>query len=172
MTTLSIRTAETADTRAIAEIQVTAWQAAYRGLLPDETLDNLSVDASQARWKERLAGSWEHVLVAETERIVGFAACGRTRDDDLEPRQIGEIHVLYVHPDNWRHGYGRALLDECLRLLRADNFERVILWALRGNAQAIAFYEAVGFRADGASRVRLRADGTRMPVIRFTLALR
>ena len=148
-----------------------AWQAAYRGLLPDETLDRLSAEEAAHRWTERIAGGWEHILVADAGRIVGFAACGRTRDDDLDPRKVGEVHVIYVHPDDWRQGHGRALLDESLRQMRADGYERAILWVLRGNAQAISFYEAAGFRSDGTSRVKLRTDGTRMPVIRFVLAL-
>jgi ribosomal protein S18 acetylase RimI-like enzyme len=54
-----------------------------------------------------------------------------------------------------------------LRCLREDGFDEVILWVLRGNEQAIRFYEAEGFVADGGSKVKRRADGTEMQVVRY-----
>lgn len=45
--------------------RVAAWRSAYRGLLPDDVLDRLSVDDSEQRWRERIVNPWGHVLVAE-----------------------------------------------------------------------------------------------------------
>jgi ribosomal protein S18 acetylase RimI-like enzyme len=147
---------------------VAAWQAAYRGLLPDHVLDHLSIEESEGRWKERIAEPWGHILVVEHGgRIVGYAACGSTQDEDLDRQGVGEIYVMYVHPDTWRRGHGSALIDECLAHLRQDGFREAILWVLEGNAQAIGFYEAGNFRADGASKVKHRADGTEMSLVRY-----
>jgi ribosomal protein S18 acetylase RimI-like enzyme len=147
---------------------VAAWQAAYRGLLPDRVLDGLSIEDSERRWRERIAEPWGYILVLERDGcIVGHAARGNTQDEDVDRQSVGEIYVLYVHPDSWRRGYGSALVDQCLACLRQDGFREVILWVLDRNAQAIGFYEAAGFWADGASRVKHRADGTDMPLIRY-----
>jgi ribosomal protein S18 acetylase RimI-like enzyme len=176
----SIRGAVLCDARDIAVVQVAAWRAAYRGLLPDEALDRLSIEEVAGRWRERLArlsgGPLErppgqtlrHVLVAEREgSIVGFAACAASRDADVDRERVGELYVLYVHPASWRQGYGGALLDEAMARLRDDGFEASILWVLQGNQQAIAFYGATGFAADGAHKVKRRADGVRLPVVRY-----
>src|SRR5437870_7004792 len=48
---LSIRDATRADARAIAEIHVAAWRAAYRGLIPDDYLASLSVEKRTAFWE-------------------------------------------------------------------------------------------------------------------------
>jgi GNAT superfamily N-acetyltransferase len=36
-----------------------------------------------------------------------------SRDDDEEDR-VAEIGAIYVHPDAWRTGIGRALMDVAL----------------------------------------------------------
>jgi ribosomal protein S18 acetylase RimI-like enzyme len=165
---MPIRHAEPADAKGIGEVHVAAWRAAYRGLLPDDTLDRLSVEASARRWEERIAAPWGHVLVAvQEDRVVGFAAGGNTQDEDVDPARVGEIYVLYIHPQVWRRGWGTALLDELMQHLRGDGFEEVILWVLEGNEHAIPFYRAAGFEADGASRVKRRPDGTHMPLVRY-----
>jgi ribosomal protein S18 acetylase RimI-like enzyme len=51
--------------------------------------------------------------------------------------------------------------------LRRDGYEEAVLWVLRGNQQAIAFYKGAGFEADGASRIKRRADGVEMPIVRY-----
>ena len=98
---------------------------------------------------------------------MGFVTCGSSPDEDLDPEKVGEIHVQHVHPEAWRQGYGAALVGEAVECLRKDGFQEITLWVLRGNLRAIRFYEAIGFGADGASRVEQHADGLGMPVMRY-----
>lgn len=175
---MSIRRAKPSHARGIAEVHVAAWRSAYRGLLPDDVLDRLTVEEVEGRWKERLSHAWRHVFVAqenahdgghENGRVVGFAGCGPVQDEEAEGEgeEVGEIYVVYVHPETWRQGYGSALLDGGLAGLRDDGFAQAILWVLRDNRQAIGFYEAMGFAADGGSKTKRRADGTEMPLVRY-----
>jgi ribosomal protein S18 acetylase RimI-like enzyme len=167
---MSIRRAESSDAKSIAEVHVAAWRAAYRELLPESVLDNLSVEDSEVRWRERIAKPWGHIFVYEqAHRIVGYAACGVSQDEDIDREKVGEIYVIYVHPDHWREGLGAMLLSKALECLREDGFEQIILWVLSGNHQAIQFYEASGFEVDGASKVKQRADGSEIPVVRYRL---
>jgi GNAT superfamily N-acetyltransferase len=55
-----------------------------------------------------------------------------------------------VHPDAWRTGIGRALMDVALGDLRAAGWRWVTLWVLAENQQARAFYARFGFPPDGA----------------------
>lgn len=165
---MSIRRARLADARGIAEVNVAAWRSAYRGLLPDYVLDDLSLTDREARWRERIARPWGHIFVAEqAEHIVGFAACGNSQDEDIDRQEVGEIYVIYVHPDQWRQGVGAMLLGEAIGCLREDRFQQVILWVLSGNKRAIRFYEALGFAADGVSKMKQRSDGSQMAVVRY-----
>lgn len=163
-----IRRAKPSDARGIAEVHVGAWKSAYRGLLPEPVLERLSVEDAEARWQERLAEPWAELLVlTEDEGIAGYVGYGPTRDEALDPKKVGEVYVLYVAPSAWRKGYGSALLREALDNLRKEGNPEVVVWVLYNNQQAIAFYEAAGFVADGARQVKERADGTQMVIARY-----
>jgi hypothetical protein len=46
-----IRKATPEDARAIAEVHVKSWRAAYRDLLPQDFLQGLSVDRREQQWQ-------------------------------------------------------------------------------------------------------------------------
>jgi len=53
------------------------------------------------------------------------------------------IELLYIHPDYWRRGVGRALLDHAHSL----SPDHLWLYTLQINTAARAFYEKNGFEA-------------------------
>src|SRR5438309_5691153 len=55
MASLTLREATRADARAIAEIHVAAWRAAYRDLMPQSYLDSLSVEERAPMWEKTIA---------------------------------------------------------------------------------------------------------------------
>lgn len=64
-----VRPARITDADGIAEVHVRSWQAAYRGLMPQEVLDGLSVAQRAEGWR-RILGDPEsdsRTLVAERE---------------------------------------------------------------------------------------------------------
>lgn len=64
MTSTLIRRATPDEAPAIADLSVRAWRAAYRGIVPDEVLDQLSVERRATGWRnaiERAATSDERV---------------------------------------------------------------------------------------------------------------
>lgn len=170
--TLSMRQATLSDAAALADIHVRAWQAGYRGLLPDSLLDSLSAADRLPRWRERLSGSHEIVLIAELDgQVAGWLVIGPQRDGDLEPQRVAEIYAVYVHPDYWRHGCGAALMSRAKEDLRGQGYTEASLWVLRGNQRAIRFYEAQGYQADGASKVEHNRDGVAFDEVRYRCAL-
>src|SRR5205814_10200325 len=104
---LSIRDATRADARAIAEIHVAAWRAAYRGLIPDDYLASLSVEKRTGFWETIIgrAGPAKLALADLDGEMAGFCLFGPTRDE--APSDIAEIYSLNIHPDRWRLGAGR-----------------------------------------------------------------
>lgn len=142
-----------ADAESIARIHVAAWQAAYRGQMPDAILNNLNVERHAAFWRTRLAGQPHGVLVAESnQNIVGFCDWTPSRDKDANPQTTAEIVAIYIHPGHWRQGAGRALCLCALEAARNGRFIIVTLWALTSNTAARSFYAAIGFRLDGATK--------------------
>ena len=149
-----VRRARTGDAAPIAAIHVLTWQAAYRGLLPDSLLDGLSVERRQAGWTRHLAepGPSDATWVAERDGvIVGFADVGAARDDDAAGA-AAELYAIYVHPEHWHEGAGRALLTAVVDHWRAHDVRRAVLWVLEDNERSRRFYEQSGWTVDGARR--------------------
>ena len=61
----------------------------------------------------------------------------------------GEIMSLYVRPADFHKGYGRALFEFVTDRLRESGFSEQYLWVPEENRRARAFYEAMGFYANG-----------------------
>lgn len=154
---------------AIALVHVRSWQAAYRGIVPDEILDGLSVERRAAAWREAIEKrDDESVWVVERAgELVGFAATSPARDDDL-PARIGEVQAIYLDPAAWSSGLGRRLFATAVDDLRRRGFGDLVLWVLTRNARGRHFYEAAGWRPDGTSRV-LDLGGTPIEEVRYAL---
>jgi GNAT superfamily N-acetyltransferase len=102
--------------------------------------------------REKLRDPAVTLLVAEeADELVGFTACGASRDEDGEA-DTGEIRTFFVSPGSWRRGVGRALMQAALEDLRRRGYERCTVWSFAANRQANSFYEALGFTPDGGER--------------------
>lgn len=159
---MKARPATAADTPRIAEIHVSAWRVAYRGQVPDAFLDGLSAERRTSAWSDIVAATaWPStgVFVAEDDsgKLVGFAHVCASRDDDAAS-EVGEVTSIYIAPEEWHQGAGRALLDAATTTLRTAGFSRATLWVLDTNDRARQFYERLGWRSDGAVKVDDRGD--------------
>jgi ribosomal protein S18 acetylase RimI-like enzyme len=86
------------------------------------------------------------VRVAERDgRVVGFSVLLLPDPDTCE------LDGLFVEPDCMRTGVGRQLLDDAKRIARERGASRIEVVA---NPQALAFYDAVGFRPAGQAETR------------------
>jgi GNAT superfamily N-acetyltransferase len=166
---LIVRRAGPDDARAIAEVVVSGWQAAYRGILPDDFLDSLRVDAREAAWREMLSrdkdGGTPAWVAERGGQVVGFVSSGPPRDEDV-PRPAAEIYAMYVQPQSWRRGLGRNLLDTAGAHWKGRGTRTLVLWVFEANVLARSFYEAMGWQPDGG-RQELVIGGTAAFEVRY-----
>lgn len=157
-----IRPVQADDAPTLARLHVRSWQWAYRGLIPDTYLDNMTdtVPRREAWWCEmlsgRMAGSRAWVAVRAGE-IAGFATTCPSRDDDAEST-TGELSAIYLGETAARQGIGRALHEHAIADLKGRGYAPITLWVLESNARARRFYEAMGWRPDGATKVESHGD--------------
>ena len=166
------RLATPADVPAVARVQVASWHGVYRGLIPDEVIDGLTVERRIAQWTAFLGrgADDEALLVAEhDDAIVGMATLGPSRDDGVASA-VGEVRAIYVTPDHWGHGHGRDLMRASMSWLASTGFTEATLWVLDTNDLARRFYEAAGWATDGATR---REDmlGAELAEVRYRVGL-
>lgn len=170
---LTVREAGEDDVLAIATIHVRSWQAAYRGVLPDELLDGLSVSERADRWRQIVAGSDERWLTLVAERpdgdLSGFCSVTAPSPEAPPGELTAEVGALYVDPEHWRQGAGGSMLSIALGELRELGFQDVILWVLPENEAALAFYERFGFEVEEGVEKREERSGAM--VIRLRLCL-
>jgi GNAT superfamily N-acetyltransferase len=167
-----VRAATVADASRIAEIHVATWREAYRGLIPDSILVGLDVGRRTSFWQRMIAVGRDPVLVAEAGgSVVGFCSLIPTRDEDDDPAKVGEIAAIYVLPNEWRKGFGRRLCEAAVANARKRGWALVTLWVLETNAAGRRFYEAFGFRGDGATKVDRSTVGEPLVEVRYRLGL-
>ena len=86
------------------------------------------------------------VFVAEADgSIWGFAA--------ILPREDGdsELDALFVEPEAWRQGVGRALVEHCCAAARSAGAASL---HVVGNPHAEAFYKLCAFRVFGTRQMQ------------------
>jgi ribosomal protein S18 acetylase RimI-like enzyme len=152
--TPSIRHATSEDAAALARVHIDSWRVAYRGLVPDSRLDGLDYGRRAARFRDELQeGPAETYVVEQAECILGFLTLDGCRDPDVDAQATGEIWGIYLAPQAWRRGTGTLLCRHAEQILASRGYGEIKLWVLAGNIAARRFYEALGFRPDGASKV-------------------
>ena len=163
---MEVRAATGADADAIERIRVRAWRVAYRHVFPPAELDAMPIDGS--RWRERLLdppAGWTTLVATRGDEVVGFTALGPSRDGT----PVGELYAIYVDPDSWSTGVGRALLEATEGVL-AEAFGEATLWVLEENPRARRFYESFGWTPDGGRQLFERY-GVRAPEVRYRKTL-
>ena len=153
---MNVRPAAVTDIPAIAEIHLRSWQETYVGQVPQDYLDALSIDDRTRRWQETVVDAeWLPpdllVLLDDDDVVVGFAATSASRDNDAAVT-TGEVQAVYTRRRVWSRGWGRDLMLAALARLSEAGFTDATLWVLITNDRARHFYEAGGWRWDGATK--------------------
>lgn len=144
-----------------SRIYALSWKTGYRGIVPQPYLDALSED----RWTIRLGkGGTTDLLLLDGGRAVATSTLCAARDEAMPG--WGEIVSLYVLPEFFGRGYGKALFAYALQQLRQQGFTRVYLWVLEENTRARAFYRRMGFTPNG-DRLELALGGKRLTELRY-----
>jgi GntR family transcriptional regulator len=161
-----LRLATAADAPGLARVFVSAWRAAYVGIVEPGVLDALD-EEDIADWLGTLTSSngpttW--LVESAGGEILAFSRHG---EDPVDSRR-GHIFSLYVAPEAGRRGLAKALLEHDLELLSERGLSTVTLWVFEENRAARNLYATFGFVPDGGRRVepqyraqeiRLRRDG-------------
>lgn len=150
---LQVRRATPDDLSGVLEVFLACWRESYRGILSDDAIDAMTDERAEALWRRVLADPLGVVLVAERDdTIAGITRYAATPAED--DRVEGAVHSLYVSPAAHGGGIGGALLSHAADGLRDAGAEAATLWVFAANAPSIGFYEAKGWRPDGATRTQ------------------
>jgi ribosomal protein S18 acetylase RimI-like enzyme len=163
---VEVRLATRRDAAAVARVQQETWRAAYAHVFPADGLAGDFIDVD--RWRRQLVdppAGWTTFVAGDP--VVGFASVGPSRD---EPG-TGELYAIYVHPDAWSTGAGRALLVRAEERL-AEDYDEATLWVLEANPRARRFYERGGWRLEAGEAKDFERWGVSSREVRYRKRLR
>ena len=145
-------------------------------VLYEKLHDYLEAHENPPRWKR---GSYpakgnveegfqkKELYVAEIDgKLAGSVIYRHGQDDvyaqgrwskDIQGNNVYVIHTLAVHPDYFRMGVGRALLDYACDIGRKNGAEAIRLDVYDKNISAMKFYESCGFSYCGTIDLGLEA---------------
>ena len=168
MSSYFVRPAVARDAKAIAEVHVATWQAAYGGIMPADYLKTMTLEKRLAYWREAIEFSDPQILVAtESDKVIGFVGFDRSRDVGTRST-VGEIWALYVMSAHWRQGAGLALWDGARDGLKEEGCTQVTSWVLLKNEPALRFFEqAAGFKREMPSLKTVAFGSIKLEEIRL-----
>ncbi len=171
MISVTVRLAEHADADALGAISGRAFEATYRGVVPDAVLDEWIMGGAaswQAAFEDRAPDSPSRAWVAEGDgTVLGYATTSPAKANWLPPPDgAGELTNLYLDPDVIGSGVGRLLYDHAEADLRERGFDPLVVWAFRDNDRARRFYEARGLVIDVPDHAWVLAE-VPCPITRF-----
>ncbi len=136
-----IRKRERKDCKEIARVVTIAWNETYKGIVPDEFLDNLYKNE-----EERVNNSLKefdendnHQYVLEVDnKIVGFINVGSSEEEGY-----GEIFALYIINGYKGFGFGKKLIEAGIDELKEMGYNKMVIGCLDGN-KSNDFYKHIG----------------------------
>ncbi|MES1022734.1 GNAT family N-acetyltransferase [Gloeocapsa sp. BRSZ] len=168
---MRIREAAISDVNTLAQIHVASWRTSYRGIMPDDLLDNLSVNEFEQIWYNNLHNNDRVNLVCQVEdQVVGWASLGVSRDHDAS-LSTKELYGIYLFPNQYRRGYGSALWEAVLQICAAQGATRITLWVLYNNINARCFYEQMGCSLEEGAIKEVERFGVVIPEVRYGRAI-
>jgi ribosomal protein S18 acetylase RimI-like enzyme len=167
---LELRRATSHDAMAVARVHIGSWRSAYRGIVPQEFLDSLSVPRRARTYTFDTPETDNHLtwIALDHDAVVGFVTVGKTQVAEGPP--VGEVQALYVTPDRWRSGVGSELLRQGEELLAAGGHSAAVLWVLADNSRGRSFYEAQGWSASGEQQI-VELGGSPLIEVRYQKSL-
>jgi len=155
-----IRDYQNSDLPALAHLHSASKYAAEKGIIFDDDLALFTPDYYQDKWQEW--SQWEdstiHVAVNDDQTMIGFCCFGRVKtrpdfDKGVVPRFGGEVYSLYIHPDYFGRGVGKALFIDACHHLIDQKITSLLLWTMKKNKRACGFYDAMGGERVGKKRI-------------------
>ena len=137
----------------IAKAHIKSSQTAYKGIIPQDFLKNISVEARAKSYKfgDDLGKDDFFFAVKISGDIAGLLYICKYRGE--APADTGEIGGIYLAPKYWHRGYGKKMMDFSIDFLKNKGYNTIKIWVLEQNKNAIDFYKKFGFSFDGTEKI-------------------
>ena len=152
-----IRTVRPGDEERLAYVQTESWKAAFWEIVPAEILaECTALEPAIAMYRRLLNEGFGNGYLLELD---GKAHCIAWWSEARDKDSAGCAELICIHslPENWRKGYGSAMMERVLTDVKKAGYETLVLWVFEKNTRAVRFYESFGFVPSEKKRPSLGA---------------
>lgn len=140
-----IRKMRKEDCAAFNHVITVSWNEAYKGIVPNEFLEELKSNEKERTEKGLSIFDEKDVntFILEIDgEVVGFSHYAAANQDKFPG--CGEIRALYIINKYHKNGFGRKLVDESKKELKKLGFDKMIICCLKDNLPSNEFYKHIG----------------------------
>lgn len=144
MSEIIIRNVNEGDIPFVADIKISGWKSAYKGIIDDKFLNSMDKKSTIEKLKKsyRDAG---FIVAVENSEIVGFSRFIYNNQFTPEMTDIDcELMAIYVRPDKKNNGIGKAMFEYVVNEFKRNEKFGMIVWCLKENLPSKKFYESMG----------------------------
>jgi ribosomal protein S18 acetylase RimI-like enzyme len=158
---MNIRDYRDNDLAALTNLHSVSKQVAEKGIILDDDLAIFTPKYYIDKWQIWSQSDENHIRLAfDGDKLIGFVNFGKVKtrpafDKGIVPKFGGEIYALYVHPDHFSKGVGQALFKDACAILSTQKINSMILWAMKKNKRACAFYDKMGGERVGKQKIEI-----------------
>lgn len=137
--TISVKKVCIEDVKELANLEYHIWRSTYRGILPDEYLDNLDINHIQEKFKNKLSDSnIEMYLIKHDLSYIGYFSL-KYNDNVLE------VSKLYILKNYQNMGIGSIVAEYIKAKTIEYHIDIVESWIIEGNSISEKFHKKMGF---------------------------
>ncbi|RCW40639.1 GNAT family N-acetyltransferase [Paenibacillus prosopidis] len=149
---IEIRWAKLEDAQDLGFVHSESYRAAYKGIIPDEYLNQCTpIVRERYFYKALIQGTEQIAIMLVDNKAVGCMILKACSDIDLQ-QCGGEISAIYLLQNYRGMGLGKHLLNWGIDKFKELGYGIAFLWVLKDNKNAIRFYEYQHFLCDGTER--------------------
>jgi len=145
---ITYRKAAAADALAVARVHVESWRKSFAEIVPQEFLDNMTIEKREQTFRQRFDEADYQMFVAETasNEIVGFADFGKAREGGFDFE--AELYAIYLLYEFQGKRIGENLFRLCQNEMISGGVNSMYLMALAVSPYK-SFYEKMGGQVVG-----------------------
>lgn len=143
MNDFKIRKALYSDCFDLSLLKREIWETTYRGIYPDEKIDNYDYQKNEERFKSFINNPNQQLYVVTNDNnIIGYIEFGKPYRPFRDYTQ--EIGLFYIKKDYQRHGLGTKLFDLASQHIKFNGADKFFISCHKYNLDAQKFYKKMG----------------------------
>jgi ribosomal protein S18 acetylase RimI-like enzyme len=141
------------DIKIIQELAVLIWYECYKDVIMDSQIQYMLENIqNESAIRYQLNDNYKYYLIVNKNKNIGYFSCKKTGDEQMF------LSKIYVQREFRKQGIGSKIIQFIENHSKKNNISKINLRVNKNNAQAIQFYETIGFIKIGEIQTDIGGD--------------